>query len=346
MGEPWGDTWVIDSDMYFDAAKKCHALANDICLALGPLHRALVNECGGMAGDHENSKNWATVYDQNAHDIVTLAATLANALQRFGDVLDANGYNWWNSNRSKASGPEPALPTESEPLYDSGMALPTTAQGDNGAGIETSITGLLQRVGKIPNGNVTKLGIAKDAWQRFADNADITGASDRIKGINAKFAGNSNPHIHNIEEKLNTLDRAAQLVAEASKAMVGPVNDHHEALGKMRDEIQSAVAQAGAEIAAAIGITIAIAAIAAIATVGAGSAAAAAGGAVVTAEIIESTAVLIRTTVSVSRLLVIFGSVVTVGSAVGAFSAIPNLTANGINAALASIAAMTVKIAT
>jgi hypothetical protein len=148
-----GDTWVIDSGMYFDAAKKCQSLASDISLALGPLQRALVHDCGGMAGDHEKSEQWTTIYDQNARDIVTLAATLCNALQRFGDVLAANGYNWWQSNRATTSGAEPTRPTQSEPLYDSGMALPTTAKGANGAGIDTSITGLLEQVGKIPNGD-------------------------------------------------------------------------------------------------------------------------------------------------------------------------------------------------
>jgi hypothetical protein len=36
------------------------------------------------------------------------------------------------------------------------MALPTTAKGDNGPGLdEGAITGLLERVGRIPNGDVT-----------------------------------------------------------------------------------------------------------------------------------------------------------------------------------------------
>ncbi|WP_433523022.1 hypothetical protein ACQPZ2_39320 [Nocardia pseudovaccinii] len=195
-----GDTWVIDSGMYFDAAKKCQSLASDISLTLGPLQRALVHDCGGMAGDHEKSEPWTTAYDRNACDIVTLAATLCNALQRFGDVLAANGYNWWQSNRSTTSGAEPTRPTPSEPLYDSGMALPTTAKGVNGAGIDTSITGLLEQVRKIPNGDVTKLGIAADAWKTFANNTNVTGAADRIKGIDAKFSGSSDPNIREIEE--------------------------------------------------------------------------------------------------------------------------------------------------
>ncbi|MET7773694.1 hypothetical protein [Nocardia sp. NPDC005366] len=71
---------------------------------------------------------------------------------------------------------------------------------------------------------------------------------------------------------------------------------------------------------------------------------AAAGGGLIAAEIVTTTATLIRTTVTASRVLAIFGAVVVAGSASGVFTAIPDLTQNGINAALAGIAAMTVKI--
>ncbi|MFE9321105.1 hypothetical protein ACIHDR_44635 [Nocardia sp. NPDC052278] len=74
--------WTIDSGVYFDAAKKCQLLASDISLALGPLLSKLVHECGGMAGNHEQSEAWITAYDQYASDIVELTAALANALQR------------------------------------------------------------------------------------------------------------------------------------------------------------------------------------------------------------------------------------------------------------------------
>ncbi|MET8797698.1 hypothetical protein ABZV91_14825 [Nocardia sp. NPDC004568] len=338
--------WVIDSGMYFAAAQKCHLLAGDISLALGPLHSTLVHECGGMAGDHEKSAAWTTGYDQHAADIVTLAATLANALQRFGDVLAANGYNWWHANRAKASGPEPDRPSASEPLYDSGMALPTTAKGDNGPGLdEGAVAGLLAQVGRIPNGDVTKLGKARDAWQTFADHSTVTGAADRIKGINAAFTGSTDPNIADIEAKLTTLTRAAEMLAQASKDLVAPVGEHRDALTDMRDDIQAAVATATKELATAIIITAGIVAITAFASAGLAAPAAAAGGGAVTVEIVTTTAGVIKNAVTISRLLIIFGSVVAVGTASGAFTAIPDLTANGINAALASIAAMSIHVA-
>lgn len=345
MGDP--ATWVIDSGMYFAAADKCHLLAGGICLALGPLHSTLVHECGGMAGDHEKSAAWTTAYDHYAADIVTLAATLANALQRFGDVLAANGYNWWHSNRAKASGPEPDRPIASEPLYDSGMALPTTAKGDNGPGLdEGAISGLLERVGKIPNGDVTKLGKAKVAWQAFADHTTITGAADRIKGINAAFTGSTDPNITEIETKLTTLTQAAEMLAQAAKAMATPVAEHRDALQEMRDKIQADIAAAENELIAAIVITAGIVAITAALSAGLAAPAAAGGGTAITVEIVAGAATIIKNTVTVSRLLVIFGSVVAAGTASGAFTAIPDLTTNGINTALASIAALSVHIAT
>ncbi|WP_410876356.1 hypothetical protein [Nocardia sp. A7] len=339
-------TWIIDSGMYYDAGKKCHLLADDISLALGPLNAALQNECGGMAGDHEKCSSWTAAYDQNAADIVTLTATLANALRRYGDVLEANGYNWWHSNRAKVSGSEPARPTASEPLYDSGMALPVTAKGDNGAGLdEGAVVGLLEKVGKIPNGDATKLATARDAWKKFAESDYITGAEGRIRGVGAKFEGSTDPNIIDIDEKLNKLEQAAKLVAEAAKGMVTPVSEHHSALTDMRSEIQAAVAQAGIEVAAAIGITIAVVAVAAVFTAGLASGGAAAGGAVITVEIVEATALIIKNTVTASRLLALFGAVVVAGTASGAFTGIPDLTNAGVSAAVTAIAGMAVYIA-
>ncbi|WP_431941722.1 hypothetical protein [Nocardia grenadensis] len=336
-------TWVIDSGMYYAAADKCHLLAGDISLALGPLHSTLVHECGGMAGDHESSETWTTGYDKHAAEIITLAATLANALQRYGDVLAANGYNWWHSNRATASGPAPDRPTASEPLYDSGMALPTSAKGDNGPGLdEGPITGLLKEVGRIPNGDVTALGKAKDAWQAFADHATVTGAASRIRGINAAFAGSTDPNITEIENKLATLTQAAELLAHAAKALATPVGEHRDALQQMRDEIQAAVTDAGKEMAVAIGVTVALVGVAAFLSAGLAAPAAAGGGVAVTAQIVTTTANVIKNTVTISRLLIIFGSVVVAGTASGAFTAIPDITNNAINATLASIAAMTV----
>lgn len=338
--------WVIDSGMYFAAADKCHLLAGDIVLALGPLLHTLTHDCGGMAGDHDSSLKWTADYDRHTTDIVTLAATLANALQRFGDVLAANGYNWWHSNRAKTSGPEPDRPTASEPLYDSGMALPVSAKNDNGPGLdEGAVVGLLKEVGRIPNGDVDKLGKAKDAWQAFAEHATITGAADRIKGINAAFVGSTDPNITEIESKLTTLTRAAEMLAQASAALVTPVGDHRDALQEMRDQIGADVAAATKEVAAAVLITVGIVAVAAVFSAGLAAPAAVGGGAVATFEIATATAAIIKNTVTVSRLLAIFGSVLVAGTASGAFTAIPDITTNGINAAIASIAAMTVHIA-
>ncbi len=340
-------TWVIDSGMYYAAANKCRLLAGDICLALGPLHSTLLHECEGMAGDHKDSEAWSTAYNKHATDIVTLAATLANALQRFGDVLAANGYNWWHANRATASGPEPERPTASEPLYDSGMELPANAKGDNGPGLdEGAVAGLLKEVGRIPNGDVTRLGKAADAWKAFAEHTTITGAADRIKGINAAFTGSTDPNIAEIEAKLTTLTQTAEMLAQASRALVTPVGDHRDALQEMRDDIEAAVATATKELAAAVVITVGIVAVAAALSAGLAAPAAAGGGAAVTVEIVTTTAGIIKNAVSISRLLAIFGTVLAGGTASGAFTAIPDLTTNGINNALAAIAAMAVHIAT
>ncbi|WP_446224821.1 polymorphic toxin type 33 domain-containing protein [Nocardia sp. IBHARD005] len=339
-------TWIIDTGMYYDAGNKCHALANDLSLALGPLNAALQHQCGGMAGNHESCNNWITTYDNHANEIVTLAATLANALLRYGDVLQANGYNWWHSNRTAASGSEPTKPTASEPLYDSGMALPVSSRGDNGPGLDEGVVvGLLERVGRIPNGDKDKLGIARDAWKTFAEHATVTGAATRISGIKAKFDDNTDPNIIAIDEKLATLEQAAKLLADAAKGMVTPLTEHNDALSTMREDIGKQVAAAAVEIGAAIVLTAVIVGVAAFLTAGVGAAAAGAGGAAVTIEIVESTAVIIKNTVTVSRMVTAVGAVIAIGVAGGGFTAIPDLTQAGLSAAVGAIAGMAVYIA-
>ncbi|MEV6063711.1 polymorphic toxin type 33 domain-containing protein [Nocardia asteroides] len=339
-------SWTIDTGMYYDAGNKCHQVATDLSLALGPLNAALQHQCGGMAGNHDSCSNWITTYDTHAGEIITLAATLANALQRYGDVLQANGYNWWHSNRTTASGSGPSKPAESEPLYDSGMALPITSRGDNGPGLDEGVVvGLLERVGRIPNGDTAKLVIARDAWKTFAEHATVTGAATRISGVKAKFEGNTDPNIKTIEEKLATLERAATLLAEAAKGIVTPLTEHNDALSTMREDIGKQVAAAAVEIGAAIALTAVVVGVAAFLTAGVGAAAAGAGGAAVTIEIVESTAVIIKNTVTVSRLVTAVGAVITIGVASGGFTAIPDLTQAGLSAAVGAIAGMAVYIA-
>ncbi|MGM7646330.1 hypothetical protein ACSVDM_15635 [Nocardia sp. JW2] len=334
---------MIDTGMYYDAGNKCHLLASDLSLALGPLLAALQNECGGMAGNHDSCNSWISTYDTHAADIVTLAATLANALQRYGDVLKANGYNWWYYNRTTATGEAPIRPTESEPLYDSGMALPVSSRGDNGPGLDEGVVvGLLERVGRIPNGDTTKLVLARDAWKTFAEHATVTGAATRINGVSAKFEGNSDPNIITIDEKLATLEQAAKLLAEAAKGITTPLTEHNDALSTMREDIGKQVAAAAVELGAAIALTAVVVGVAAFLTAGIGAAAAGAGGTAITVEIVQSTAVIIKNTVTVSRLVTAVGAVVTIGAASGGFTAIPDLASAGVSAAITAIAGMTV----
>ncbi|GGK53325.1 hypothetical protein [Nocardia camponoti] len=335
--------WTIDTGMYYDAGNKCQLLATDLSLALGPLSATLQHECTAMAGNHESCDQWITTYDTHARDIVTLAATLANALLRYGDVLKANGYNWWHSNRAIANGSEPAKPTASEPLYDSGMALPVTSRGDNGPGLdEGAVVGLLERVGRIPNGDIAKLSTARDAWRTFADNANVVGAATRISGIKAKFDGSTDPNIIAIDEHLASLEQAAKLLAEAARGIVTPLSEHHDALNTMREDIGKQVAAAAVEIGAAIAMTVVIVGVAALLTAGTGAVAAGAGGAALTIEIVESTAVIIKNVVTVSRIVTVVGAVVVVGTASGGFTAIPDLARAGVAAAVTAIAGMAV----
>lgn len=140
---------------YRGVRRRCqgvHSLANDVKLAIDPLAGTL-GECGGMAGDHDETDTWTNAYDQSVDGLITTAATLVSALTTYGDVLAAMGHNWAVANNIN---PRPAIPAPSESPFGAMKGLPG-AKGQNGEGLDTSIEGLLEHVGKIPNGDADKL---------------------------------------------------------------------------------------------------------------------------------------------------------------------------------------------
>ncbi|WP_051022133.1 hypothetical protein [Nocardia pneumoniae] len=327
----------VDWQAYYDAADKCHKLANDIALALGPLHRTLVHDCAKMAGDSPGCKDWGESYDKRARDLVRSTATLANALTRYGDVLAANGYNYGISNKSN---PPPPRPTPSEPLYDSGMAMPVSSIGDNGAGIESTLAELLNEVikefGKLPNGHTENLGKAHDAWKAFSSHTALTEASSRVGSIIALFEAVDDDNAQDILGHLNVLKRGTDGIAQASLAITAPVGEYQSSLHSMRTELQSAVHAAEATIAATVVAGVVLAAF----SFGA-SAVAAAGG--VTA-VVGNAINVIRTVYTGSRLIRVIGlATAAAGAAVAvkAFDAVPDFS---FESALVTIASLPFKL--
>ncbi|MEU0501066.1 hypothetical protein ABZ293_08380, partial [Nocardia sp. NPDC005998] len=118
---------VIDWQTYYDAGKKCHALATDLRAADKPVHDAVKGECAGMAGNTAGCEQWGKTYDRLAQETMQTCTNLADALTNFGNMLYAAGHNWALSNNSN---PMPDRPTVTA-MSEYKVTIPTSV-GDNG----------------------------------------------------------------------------------------------------------------------------------------------------------------------------------------------------------------------
>ncbi|MFQ6397628.1 hypothetical protein ACLMAJ_29810 [Nocardia sp. KC 131] len=320
---------VIDWQTYYDAAKKCHALATDLRAADKPVHDAVKGECAGMAGDTAGCEQWGKTYDRVAGETMQTCTNLADALTNMGYMLSAAGYNWALSNNSDPMPDRPTVTVMSE--YK--VSIPTSV-GKNGDGIESGggIPGfydaLVEKIqdefgSKLPNGNKDKLGKAASTWKTFADHTTVKGAAGRITEISNLF--------NDIQDKkgldpllghLTTLNGGATHLAAASVDLALPVGEYHTATVEVRDKFKSAVTNA--LIAAGTTVVVGVAAswiTAALSDVAAGIGVVAIAG---------NTARVLKNTYDASKLIKIIGTAAAVAGAaaftVTAFDKVPTFT--------------------
>ncbi|GAA5088078.1 hypothetical protein [Nocardia iowensis] len=313
----------IDWQTYYDAAKKCHDLAAELRRADKPVHDAVKGECAGMAGDAPGCKQWGETYDRTARDTMQSCTNLADALTNFGYVLYATGYNYGINNRSNPPPPRPDV----REMTQHQVTIPTSVR-DNGIGIERHsgvqelfdllVAEILEKFGKLPNGDVKKLDKAASTWKTFANHESVTGAATRITSIIGLFDNiDDKTNLPPILNHLETLRNGAGQVAAASQNLAGPVADYHAGTVAVRADIESAITTAEW----AIGLTVVAAAAAAFFTFG-GSAAAGAGGVGV---IVTNTINTIRTVYQGSNLLKAVGLATAAAGTVGIIKSFDNV---------------------
>lgn len=334
---------IVDWQVYYDAAKKCHDLAADLRRADKPLHDAVKGECAGMAGDAPGCKQWGETYDRFAHSTMQTCTNLADALTNYGYVLYTNGYNYGINNKSNPPPPRPDVRAVTE--YK--VTIPTSVR-DNGAGVEHNggvgeffavlVTKILEEFGKLPNGDVGKLDRAATTWDSFAKNDTITGAAARISAIAAVFDGmDDRVNRELIQGQFTILRTGAEHVATASVNVAAPVASYHSGIVDVSKGIQSAITTAEW----AIGLIVGVAAATALLSFG-GSLAAGGGGVTVA---VGETISTIRNLYQASNLIRVVGLTAAAAGAVGvigAFDKVPDLTS--ISTSLATIIAMRVLI--
>ncbi|MFI6957037.1 hypothetical protein ACIBJI_26675 [Nocardia sp. NPDC050408] len=337
---------VIDWQTYYEAGKKCHALATDLRAADKPVHDAVKGDCAGMAGDTAGCESWGKTYDRVAQETMQACTNLADALTNFGTMLYAAGYNWALSNNSN---PMPDRPTVTA-MSEYKVSIPTSV-GNNGDGVtegKGSIPGFYDAlVGKIqeefgsklPNGNKDKLAKAASTWKTFAERTTIKGAAGRITEISNLFSDiQDKKGLDPLLGHLTTLNGGATQLASASLSLATPVAEYSTATSETRDKFRDAVTNA--LIAAGTTVVIGVAAswiTAALSDVAAG---------VGVVAIAGNTARVLKSTYDASKLIKIIGTASAVAGAaaftVTAFDKVPSLTDIAIK--LGAIIAMKVLI--
>ncbi|PPJ35972.1 hypothetical protein C5E45_23010 [Nocardia nova] len=254
----------VDWQTYYDAARQCRQLADDLRKADKPVHDAIRNGCNGMADDANGCTQWGQSYDKAAHTTLQACASLANALTNYGAVLYAQGFHWGNANKSNP--PKPDTSQVSQYTVD----LPTSVR-DNGAGFEHSggvkaffdklVIEVANKFGKLPNGDAAKLKSAHTTWNTFATHETLTGAAARISTLSGLFDGMDDATNRQlIQDHFATLETSADNIVTGAQNIAAPIGQYHDATVSFGETTASKInwLEAGIAAAAVAGIALAI----------------------------------------------------------------------------------------
>ncbi|MGF6887097.1 hypothetical protein ABIA39_004231 [Nocardia sp. GAS34] len=316
----------VDWQTYYDAAKACQNLADELRKADRPVHDAVRSDCVGMAGDAPGCAEWGKAYDTAAQQTLQASASLANALTNYGAVLYAMGYNYGGANKSN---PAPSRPNVDQ-VGEYKVSYPSSVGGngigfDDHGGVKAFFDQLVAKVlsafGKLPNGDKDKLDKAQSAWSTFAGHATLTGAASQIAQISAKFDGMDDAtNLQLIQGHFATLKTGADTVTTAAQKMAAPVKDYHDATVALGNQTTSSINA----LELSIGVAAVIGGALALFSLG-GSAAVAE--VAVDAEVLE-TANTLQTAFQASQMPRIIGIAAMAAGAVGvvdAFHALPDI---------------------
>ncbi|MFI1239118.1 hypothetical protein [Nocardia salmonicida] len=333
----------VDWVSYYDAAKKCHDLADDLRAADKPLHTAVKDVGAGMAGDAPGCVEWAKSYDGVAQRALQACTNLSDALTNFGNVLYASGYNYGTSNNSDPAPPRPNVTAMAE--YK--VTVPSATTGTSGIGVRKDgdgqffddlLSDITSEFKKLPNANVDALAKVSQAWSTFASSAALSGAKARIATISSMF--DDMDQIKNrelIQQHFNTIGTSADAIVLAAQKIAAPVGEFNTGIHNASSQIDMEMTDLKIEA----GFTIGLAAVGSIFSLG-GSAVA---GVARVGVLVVSAMTKIRKVLNSADLLKILGFAGAFGGAVAAITAFEKVPdTEKIALALAEIIAMKVLV--
>ncbi|MFF5034086.1 hypothetical protein [Nocardia salmonicida] len=247
----------ISPQSYESAAKECYDLSEKFQTVYNSLQTVLL-ETSAMAGGYQAVKTWSKAYDEHAAAVTLVATSFAQALQHFGDILTAAGYNWkcgeYKANRDPKKGEPPALPSgfPSEVPYDASAVTGVASSGTNSRGLETDWTELQDKVtalvagGEVPDGDTDKLARAATAWKTFAQSDPVYGGKGRLlvvaSGLESGYGSKVPEDIPNHAGHLRTLATSVGEIEAAARDIAAAVDAHKVALTTMRSDMNTQLA--------------------------------------------------------------------------------------------------------
>ncbi|MCC3318095.1 deaminase domain-containing protein [Nocardia africana] len=245
---------AISPQSYESAAKNCYDLSEKFQTVYNSLQSVLL-ETSAMAGGYQAVKSWSKAYDDRSAAVTLVATNFARALQHFGDVLTAAGYNWkcaeYKANHNPNKGDPPSLPSgfPSELPYGSGIVTGVASSGTQSHGLETDWAELQNKVtalvsgGEVPDGDTEKLASAATAWKTFAESDPVYGGTGRLlavaAGLQRGYGANPPADIPNHVDHLHTLAQSLREIEAAARDIATAVDTHKTALTTMRSDMNT-----------------------------------------------------------------------------------------------------------
>lgn len=309
----------VDWVTYYDAAKKCHDLANDLRAADKSVHDAVKGKGAGMAGDAPGCKEWAQAYDGVARSTLQACTNLSDALTNFGNILYASGYNYGTSNNSNPSPPRPNIVAMTEykvelPSATTAIASMGVRNDGDGEFFDKLLDEITAEFKKLPNADIDALAEVSTAWSTFSASEALSGAKARIDTISQMFE--SMDRVENrtlIQQHLNTISTSAETIVLAGQNIAAPISEFNTGI----HETNTAINHEFTMLAAQIAVTIGVAAVGFLFTMGGSGALAVVRIGVVIANAMSG----IRKALNAQKLLKILGFSAAFGGAVAAITA-------------------------
>ncbi|MFD4355730.1 hypothetical protein ACFWPX_24470 [Nocardia sp. NPDC058518] len=250
----------VDWVTYYDAAKKCHDLANDLRAADKSVHDAVKGKGAGMAGDAPGCTEWAQAYDGVARSTLQACTNLSDALTNFGNILYASGYNYGTSNNSNPAPPRPNITAMTEykvelPSATTAIASMGVRNDGDGEFFDKLLDEITAEFKKLPNADIDALAEVSTVWSTFSASEALSGAKARLETISQMF--DNMDRVENralIQQHLNTISTSAETIVLAGQNIAAPISEFNTGIHETNTAINHEFTMLAAEIAVTIGV--------------------------------------------------------------------------------------------